>query len=153
NYRLVSESLIAGGIPAARVHRIRGEDLPRRAAADYATELRRDVPANVEGVPVLDVALLGLGEDGHTASLFPGDPALAVTDALAVPVVAVKPPPNRITLTLPVLRAARDVIFLATGAGKSEAVALVLAGPDPATPASLLADANVTLAVDEAAAP
>jgi len=153
NYRLVSESLIAGGIPAARVHRIRGEDLPGRAAADYATELARDVPANAEGVPVLDVALLGLGEDGHTASLFPGDPALEVTDALAVPVVAVKPPPNRITLTLPVLRAARDVIILATGAGKSEAVALVLAGPDPATPASLLADANVTLAVDEAAAP
>src|SRR5262249_35141128 len=153
NYRLVAESLIARGIPAARVHRVRGEDPPGRAAGDYASERSRGVPADAAGVPVLDVALLGLGEDGHTASLFPGDSALEITDALAAAVVAVKPPPNRITLTLPVLRAARDVIILATGAGKRDAVARVLAGPDPATPASLLAEANVTLAVDEAAAP
>ena len=153
NYRLVSESLIAGGIPAGRVHRVHGEDPPERAAAAYASELEREVPRNADGMPVLDVALLGLGEDGHTASLFPRDPSLDVTDALAVPVVAVKPPPNRITLTLPVLRAARDVIVLATGAGKRDAVTRVLAGPDPATPASLLADANVTLVVDAAAAP
>jgi 6-phosphogluconolactonase len=102
---------------------------------------------------VLDLALLGLGEDGHTASLFPGDRALRVTDALAVAVVAVKPPPNRITLTLPVLRTAREVIVLAAGAGKRDAVARVLAGPDPDVPASLLADADVTLVVDEAARP
>jgi 6-phosphogluconolactonase len=153
NYRLVSESLIAGGIPAERVHRVHGEDAPERAAAAYASELEREVPRNADGMPVLDVALLGLGEDGHTASLFPRDPSLDVTDALAVRVFAVKPPPNRITLTLPVLRAARDVIVLATGAGKRDAVTRVLAGPDPATPASLLADANVTLVVDAAAAP
>ncbi len=153
NYRLVSESLIAGGISPARVHRIRGEDPPAPAAGAYASELARNVPTDAGGVPVLDVALLGLGEDGHTASLFPGDPALDITDVWAVHVVAVKPPPNRITLTLPVLRAARDVIILATGDGKRDAVMRVLAGPDPATPASLLADANVTLVMDEAAAP
>jgi len=153
NYRLVSETLIASGISPARVHRIRGEDSPDHAAAEYARELADDVAPNADGIPVLDVALLGLGEDGHTASLFPGDPALDVVDALAVAVVAVKPPPNRITLTLPVLAAARDVLVLATGAGKRDAVRRVLAGPDAATPASLLAGANVTLVVDEAAAP
>ena len=152
NYRLVAESLLAtGSIPPVQVHRIRGEDPPAAAAAAYDEELRHRVPAD-GGVPVLDVALLGLGEDGHTASLFPGDPALEVTDRLAVPVVAVKPPPNRITLTLPVLLAARRVLILAPGAGKADAVRRVLAGPDPATPASLLAPANVTLVVDEAAA-
>ena len=153
NYRLVAESLLAAApIPRERVHRVRGEDAPRVAAAAYADALARTVPAGEAGVPVLDVALLGLGEDGHTASLFPGDPALDVTDALALPVVASKPPPNRITLTLPVFRAAREVLILATGAGKAPAVARVLAGPDPATPASLLAEADVTLIVDAAAA-
>ena len=154
NYPLVAETLFAAAaIPASRVHRIRGEDDPTVAAAAYGRELAELVPAGASGFPALDVALLGLGEDGHTASLFPGDPALEVTDALAVPVVAVKPPPQRITLTLPVLRAAREVLILATGAGKKDAVARVLAGPDAATPASLLAEADVTLVIDETAAP
>ena len=132
------------------VHRIRGEATPADAAAAYEEELRRHLP-NRDGVPTLDVAFLGLGEDGHTASLFPGDPALDVTDRLAVPVVAAKPPPNRITLTLPVLRAARRVVILATGTGKADAVARALAEPDPATPASLLAAADVVLVVDQPA--
>jgi 6-phosphogluconolactonase len=154
NYRLVAESLLAAAhIPPDRVHRIHGEDPPLVAAAAYEEELRQIVSPDESGLPALDVALLGLGEDGHTASLFPGDPALQVTVALVIPVVAAKPPPNRITLTLPVLRAAREVIILATGAGKTDAVARVLAGPDAATPASMLADANVTLVVDEEAAP
>ena len=154
NYRLVAESLLATApIPPDRVHRIRGEDLPLLAATAYDEELMRQVPVNRSGVPVLDVAFLGLGEDGHTASLFPGDPALDVTDALAVPVVARKPPPNRITLTLPVLRAARKVLILAAGTAKADAVARMLAGPDRATPASLLADADVTLVVDQEAVP
>ena len=153
NYRLARESLLApAGIPAARVHRIRGEDPPGLAAAAYERELRALVPAGADGTPTLDLALLGLGEDGHTASLFPHDAALDATD-LVVPVVAAKPPPHRITLTLPVLRAARAILMLATGEAKRDAVARVLAGPDRATPASLLADADLTLVVDEAAAP
>ena len=139
-------------IPVERVHRVHGEEPPAIAAAAYEEELRRGPPATEAGIPILDAALLGLGEDGHTASLFPGDPALRVTDRLVVPVVAVKPPPNRITLTLPVFLAAREVLILATGAGKSDAVSRVLAGPDPSTPASLLAGADVTLVTDEAAA-
>lgn len=153
NYRLVAESLlVAASIPVERVHRVHGEEPPATAAAWYEEELRRGPPATDAGIPILDAALLGLGEDGHTASLFPGDPALRVTDRLVVPVVAVKPPPNRITLTLPVFLAAREVLILATGAGKSDAVSRVLAGPDPSTPASLLAGADVTLVTDEAAA-
>lgn len=154
NYLLVAESLLrAAAIPAERVHRIAGELLPRAAAEAYAAELRRLVPAGASGVPVLDVAFLGLGEDGHTASLFPGDPVLALEGELCVPVRAVKPPPDRITLTLDVLRAARAVVILATGVRKKDAVAAVLAGPDPHTPASLLADSPLDLVVDEAAAP
>lgn len=146
NFRLVAESLLASGrVPAGRVHRIAGELPPAEAADLYADELR--------AAPALDVAFLGLGEDGHTASLFPGDASLDVRDRLAVPVVAAKPPPNRITLTLPVFEAARAVVILATGAGKKDAVARVLAGPDRATPASLLGGGALTLVLDEAAAP
>jgi 6-phosphogluconolactonase len=154
NFRLVSESLLrSAAIPAERVHRLRGELAPQDAADAYAAELRQGVPAGANGIPALDVAFLGLGEDGHTASLFPGDPSLDVLDRLAVPVVAVKPPPNRITLTLPVFRAARSVVILTTGPGKKDAVARLLAGPDPHTPSSLLDPATLTLVLDEAAAP
>jgi len=154
NFRLVSESLLlSAAIPTDRVHRIAGE-LPPQAGADaYAAELRRGVPAGAADLPVLDVAFLGLGEDGHTASLFPGDPSLDVRDRLAVPVVAVKPPPNRITLTLPVFRAASSVVILATGSGKKNAVSRLLTGPDPRTPSSLLDPTTLTLVLDEAAAP
>jgi 6-phosphogluconolactonase len=154
NYRLIAETLLrTPAIPDDRVHRIRGELEPDEAAARYAAELRATAPLGDDGIPQLDVAFLGLGEDGHTASLFPGDPALEIRDLLAVPVVAVKPPPNRITLTLPVFRATRSVVILATGARKRAAVALVLAGPDLTTPASLLTTESLTLVLDEAAAP
>ena len=154
NFRLVAESLLRSApIPAERVHRIAGELAPEAGADTYAAELRRVVPAGANGVPTLDVAFLGLGEDGHTASLFPGDPSLDVRDRLAVPVVAVKPPPNRITLTLPVFHAARSVVILTTGSGKKDAVTRLLAGPDPQIPSSLLDPDTLTLLLDEAAAP
>jgi 6-phosphogluconolactonase len=154
NFRLVAESLLASGrIPAERIHRIRGEDPPRSAAVAYEADLRAAVAANAAGIPTLDIALLGLGEDGHTASLFPDDAALDVTDALALPVVGPKPPPDRITLTLPVFLAARQVMVLTTGSGKQDAVGRVLAGPDRAVPASLLAPGDVLLVIDEAARP
>jgi 6-phosphogluconolactonase len=154
NFRLVSESLLrVAAIPLDRVHRIVGELEPEIAADAYAAELGEGIPAGGNGVPVLDVAFLGLGEDGHTASLFPGDPSLDVRDRLAVPVVAVKPPANRITLTLPVFHAARSVLILATGAGKKDAVGRLLAGPDRHIPSSLLDPDTLTLVLDEAAAP
>lgn len=141
NYRLVAESLLAG-TPGARVHPIDGTLDPDAGAAAYAAEIR--------GVR-LDLCLLGLGEDGHTASLFPGSTALSERTREAVAVVASKPPPHRITLTLPVLRAARELVVLAVGEGKADAVAAVLRGHDPAYPASLLPQPTL-LVVDSAAA-
>ena len=112
----------------AEVHRIRGELGGEAAAAEYDREL--------EGV-TLGLALQGLGADGHTASLFPNSPVLEERDrrAVAVPHEDVE----RVTMTLPVLSAAGQVVFLVVGEGKAEAVTKAFAGPpDPATPASLL---------------
>lgn len=96
----------------------------------------RGVPADERGRPRFDVIHLGLGEDGHTASLFPGSDALNEQRELVRAIHdAPKPPPNRLTLTLPVLNAARAVLFMVQGAGKREALAGVLRR-DPALPAS-----------------
>jgi 6-phosphogluconolactonase len=129
------------------------EELPPEARLHPMPVEDGDPSAYAPLVHRLDVVHLGLGEDGHTASLFPGAPSLAATEVLVLAVVASKPPPHRITLTLPLLKAAREVLILATGAGKQVAVTRVLAGPDRATPASMLADADVTLIVDRAAQP
>jgi 6-phosphogluconolactonase len=140
NYRMVRESLIEpAGIPADQVHRIEGEKDPAASARAYGESL----PDR------LDLAFLGLGEDGHTASLFPGDPRLE-DPAPARPVIASKPPPQRITLGLAVLRGARERVILAGGPGKKEPVSWVLRGPDPAYPASLV---DPDLIIDEAAKP
>jgi 6-phosphogluconolactonase len=157
NHRLVADSLLAHiQGPAPREHRILGELGPDAAASAYSEQLHTRVPpAEVGGLPALDVALLGLGEDGHTASLFPGHPeVLEEGGALCLAVHnAPKPPPERVTLSLPVLRAARHCLLLATGAGKADTVAVVLAGPDPHVPASLLASGRLQLVIDDAAAP
>ena len=102
---------------------------------------------------MLDLALQGLGPDGHTASLFPGNPAVAATGVCVAVHDAPKPPPDRITLTVPVLRAARSIVFLATGAEKAQAVLGLVAGPDPKIPSSLLTGERTEVIVDRAAAP
>jgi 6-phosphogluconolactonase len=158
NHRLVTESLLAqiqGAAP--REHRIRGELGPELAAQAYAEELRARVPAGEQpsGLPILDIALLGLGEDGHTASLFPDHPEVQdESGALCLPMRgAPKPPPERVTLSLPLLRSTRHCLLLATGSGKAAAVAGVLAGPDPQVPASLLASGRLHVLIDDAATP
>jgi 6-phosphogluconolactonase len=154
NYAMVAQALLgSAAIAPAQVHRIAGEHDPAAAAADYERELRELVATGPTGIPALDLALLGLGEDGHTASLFPDSEALAIADRLCVPVIGPKPPPQRITLTLPALRAARQIVVLAAGAGKAAAVEAVLAGPSAHVPASLLTDPGAELIVDRAAAP
>jgi 6-phosphogluconolactonase len=129
NYRLVRERLLERLERGPAVeHRIRGELAAERAADEYEREL--------QGV-VLDLVLLGIGADGHTASLFPNDPVLQEESRRAVAVR--RPDVDRITLTLPVLRGAGTVIFLAVGADKADAVRRAFAEPpSPATPASLV---------------
>ncbi len=103
---------------------------PEGAAAQYATTLASYAPGGA-GVPAFDVVLLGVGPDGHLASLFPGDPALDVDDRTVVGVRhSPKPPPERVTLTYPALAQARELWFVAAGEGKAQAVGRALRGDD-----------------------
>ncbi len=120
---------------------------------DPTPALRR-VPPDAGGRPRFDVIHLGLGEDGHTASLFPGSPALQEKQALVAAVHnAPKPPPERLTLTLPVINAARAVLFMVQGASKREALARARRR-DPAVPATHVqpVDGELRFIVDRAAA-
>jgi len=157
NYRLAAEALLApAAIPAERVHRMRGELAPEPGAQAYARELSERLPPPPGArVPVLDVLVLGIGPEGHVASLFPDAPALrAGEDALCLGVSdSPKPPPRRITLSLAVLRAARGCLLIATGEEKAGAIAAMLGEPTPHVPASLLARERLTVIVDDAAAP
>jgi 6-phosphogluconolactonase len=148
NFRLVREALLDKLEQApAGVHRIRGELGAESAAAEYDRALA--------GV-TLDFVLLGIGPDGHTASLFPNSPALDERDRLAVAAKpGLAPFVDRVTMTIPELAAARQLVFLAVGDDKAEAAARTLASePDPATPASLVRSANGRTAaiLDRAAA-
>jgi 6-phosphogluconolactonase len=149
NYRMARRALIDRvGIPDAQVHRIPGELQPRDAAAAY----RRELDDVLGRAGRFDVILLGLGPDGHTASLFPCTSALAAKERKVVAVYVEKLNAWRVTLTLPVINAARHVIFLVTGLNKAEALARVRAGEQ--LPAGRVHPANGTLTwfVDQAAA-
>ena len=145
NFRLVREALLERlAFQPAVVHRIRGELAPAAAAADYEREL--------DGTR-LDLVLLGVGADGHTASLFPHAPALAELERLVLAVTDL--PLARVTLTLRALADAAAIVFLVTGEDKAPAVRGAFAErPDPAIPASLVrARAGRTVAIlDRAAA-
>lgn len=110
-------------IEAENIHRLRGEVPAEVAAAEGEAELCRLAPRNAAGQPVLDLILLGMGEDGHIASLFPGESeAVRSSSQVYRAVVASKPPPRRITLGYPAIAAARHVWVLASGAGKEAAL-------------------------------
>ena len=151
NYRMVREALLEpGGVPADRVRRIRGELPPWTAAALAEAELRAARPGLW---PALDLNLLGIGEDGHTASLFPGAPELAERSRAMVPVHRRGlPQPWRASMSLPALNASRAVLVLADGAAKASVVRRAIAG-DPALPSGLVRPAGpLTWLVTEAAA-
>ena len=122
NYRMARDALLSRvPVPDDNVHAIPTEGLsPEQAAAAYETTLKRFYGADMLAPdrPLFDVTLLGIGEDGHTASLFPGQPALQEMRRWAVAVIGAKSEP-RITLTYPALDSSRDVAFLATGEGKA----------------------------------
>lgn len=123
NYRMAYEALLSH-VPVGSVHRMRGELDPREAATLYEEELK----AFFDGPPGFDLVLLGIGEDGHTASLFPRTPALDVSDRWVVENPVEKLGTARITLTLPAINGSRTVVFLVSGEGKAEALKEILEG-------------------------
>ena len=127
NYGMAAKALLSRIQPAA-VERMRGELGPDAGARDYEGRLH---DAFGDGIPELDLLLLGLGPDAHTASLFPGDAALGERErhVVGVETPGMAPLVARISLTLPVINAAREVIFLVTGEDKAEAVARAFGGP------------------------
>jgi 6-phosphogluconolactonase len=135
NYSLAETTLLTHvPIDPERVHRMQAErtDLDA-AAAEYSDLLATSLPTAKNGAPQLDLVLLGLGENGHTASLFPGTPALEVTDHWATRGLADYAPFDRITLTYPMINAAVAVGFMVTGAAKHEALAATARGEVPAS--------------------
>lgn len=155
NYRLAQEALLDRvPLPPDNVHRIRGEEDPAAAARDYEQELRRCFgPASI---PVFDLICLGMGDNGHTASLFPATPVLHESRRWAAPVYVQELAAWRVTLTAPVLNAAREVVFLVTGANKADMLRRVRTGPytPDELPAQLIepASGRVRWLVDAAAA-
>jgi 6-phosphogluconolactonase len=139
NHRQVTEHLDA---PNATWHPIRPELGAEGAAAAYAEEL---------GDTILDVAFNGMGPDGHTASLFPGFPQVEADGVCVAVHDSPKPPPDRITLTLPKLNESRRIVLFTTGSSKAPMLGRVLAGPDPALPASLLERGRLEVIADAAA--
>jgi len=111
-------------IPKAQIYRLRGEEVPETAAKLAEAEIRRVLPADAAGQPVLDLVFLGLGEDGHVASLFPGESESWVADKAVYRGIhgSPKPPPNRITIGYQTIAAARQVWMLASGSGKDTAL-------------------------------
>ncbi|HEU4656651.1 MAG TPA: 6-phosphogluconolactonase [Capillimicrobium sp.] len=155
NFKMIRRSLLDRiDIPEGNVHRVLGE-LGADAAADaYEHEIHEHVVGGPDGVPLFDVVMCGMGPDGHTCSLFPGHPALEIADRIVAPVHdSPKPPPDRVTFTLPLLHAATRLLLLVAGEGKRDALDRVRAGADPETPASLLRLGALEVVADRAAAP
>ncbi len=154
NYRMVRESLLEAPrrppIPRENVHRFATEIAdPAEVATRYETELRTFFSLRGSEPPRFDLVLLGLGADGHTASLFPGTGAVAVADRLCFPLYVERLGVERLTLSLPVFLAARSVAFLVAGEDKAEKVAAILGEDAPRVPADELPAAAVRPALGE----
>lgn len=158
NYRMIHEALVShGAVPESNFHRMAAELADHEEAArQYAEEIRRVLRPKFTEWPRLDLVLLGMGPDGHTASLFPGSDALDVQVLWVAPNYVEKFKTYRLTLTLPILNAAASIIFLVAGADKAETVRQVLdaAGEPDRFPAQRIRPTNgqVGWYLDEAAA-
>lgn len=156
NFRMAQETLLSKvPIPASQIHRMPADQSDHEAASQaYITEMRHSFGTG--GIPGFDLIQLGMGPEGHTASLFPHQPSLHERERLVLPVTTPKPPPDRLTFTPPLLNAARHVLFLVTGNEKADAVQAVLEGeynPDE-YPAQIVhpTSGEVTWMLDTAAA-
>ncbi len=129
NFAMASRTVLSKlDLKLTQVHRIRGEEAPAKAAELYEDELRRSFGIGEGELPRFDLILLGLGDNRHTASLFPGSPAIHENERLAVAVEVEDRHRNRVTLTPAVINNAERVMFLVTGEGKAEAVKDVIEG-------------------------
>jgi 6-phosphogluconolactonase len=128
NYYMAQEVLLSKiPIPALQVHRMPADQPDRDAASQaYTAEMQRAF--GTHGIPNFDLIQLGMGPEGHTASLFPHQASLHEAQRLVMPVSVPKPPPDRLTFTPPLLNAARNILFLVTGSEKAEALQAVLEG-------------------------
>jgi 6-phosphogluconolactonase len=147
NFGMVSAALL-DRVEGVEVHRMKGELGPHDGASDYERQLDDSGPES------FDLMLVGLGPDAHICSLFPGDDALAERErrVVGVEMAGMAPLVPRITLTLPVVNATRQIVFLITGPDKAEAVSRAFSGrPDPRAPGSLV-DGSVRVFMDAAAA-
>jgi 6-phosphogluconolactonase len=155
NYRLAEEWLIRRAtIPHQNIHRILSELQPEKAAERYCEEIREFFRLSRGEIPQFDVIHRGMGSEGHTASLFPGEPLIGDRQRIAAAVYVEKLKQSRITLLPGVLLAARRQVLLVTGENKAETVRAVLSGPyDPKQyPAQLGRDSQAMWFLDDAAA-
>jgi 6-phosphogluconolactonase len=157
NFRMAHQALLAKvPIPPAQIARIRGEaDDPEAAAAEYARRVGEVFACKRGELPRFDLVLLGMGVDGHTASLFPGSPVLKeVFRPVAAVHAAAASIPQRFTFTFPLLNAAARVMFLVAGPEKAKMVKAVLGEPGAGLPAAMVrpTDGRLTWLLDRAAA-
>jgi 6-phosphogluconolactonase len=147
NYKMTQTYLLSQiTIPANNIHRIKGEDIPKEEAERYGELLREKLP-NTTGVPSFDLVILGMGEDGHTASIFPHEIGLWESDKLCEVATHPESGQKRITITGKVIDHSKEVVFLVTGIGKKEKVAEIIKheGDFKEYPASLVAPENDNL--------
>ncbi|HEX4749123.1 MAG TPA: 6-phosphogluconolactonase [Bryobacteraceae bacterium] len=156
NFRMTNETLLSSGkIPEANVHRIHGELPPDEAGARYVDDIKQFFRLADDMLPILDIIHRGMGDEGHTASLFPGEPLILNTTDIAAHVWVEKVKMHRVTLLPGVLRAAKRTVLQVAGADKAPAVRAVLTGAeDPMTYPCQIAsrDARATWFLDDAAA-
>ena len=140
NYGLIERYLLSHvNISDANVHRLQTEGITlEESARRYEEDIRSFFRIEGGSVPQFDLIILGIGEDGHTASLFPGTGLLRVTERLALPVTAGRVPAHRISLSLPVLTNGRQIMFLVTGANKARVVKEIMENEECTLPAALV---------------
>jgi 6-phosphogluconolactonase len=140
NYKMLKETLFGKiPIPQKNIHPIpTGKRSLEDSAREYEGDVRRFFKVSKGQYPTFDFVLLGIGEDGHTASLFPGSRALSERHRLTAVAVLDEKRHDRITLTLPVINHAEHVIFFVTGANKAPVLKKIIAGDDPSLPASMV---------------
>ncbi len=144
NYRMIKETLLdSARVPIRNIHSIQTDHPdPASAAERYEKDIALFFGLSGDSLPEFDLVMLGVGTDGHTASLFPGSSALKEKKRLVTAVSPGGKKHDRITLTLPVLNGARNVIFLVTGREKAKVLKAILQKMDPSLPASLVSPEN-----------